>query len=801
MKFTLGWLKDHLDTSASLEEITFALTDLGLEVEGVLDPGAELAAFTVGEILEASPHPDADKLRVCRVATAAGETQIVCGAPNARAGIKVVVSKPGDYIPGIDTTIKVGKIRGVESFGMMLSEREMKLSDAHEGILELPAEAPVGARFIDVRRFDPVIDIAITPNRPDALGVAGIARDLAARGLGTVITPAVEPVPGVEPAPVPVYLAPDVAGEACPLFLARLIRGVRNGPSPRWLQDRLRAIGLRPISALVDITNYVTFDRGRPLHVFDADKVQGGLTVRLARPGESLRALDGKDYAFDGSETLVCDAHGPESIGGIMGGLRSGCTEETVNVLVEAAWFDPVRTARAGRRLRVNSDARYRFERGVDPEFTRPGIELATRLILDLCGGEPAEVFTAGRPPATARGFRLDPARVVSLVGMEIAAPEQARILKALGFGVTEAGAGFEVAVPSWRLDVHGEADLVEEIARVASLTKLEGKPLTRPAGVARPILTPGQRREGQVRRTVAALGYNECVTYSFIDDQAAGLFGGGSEATRLENPISSEMSHLRPDLLPGLLRAAARNQARGFADLALFEVGQVFPGGEPGEQTLVATGLRVGAAAPRNSHGTRRPVDLYDARADAEAALAAIGAPATPMIQRAAPDWFHPGRSAVLTLGPKVVLAAFGELHPRVLAALDVKGPAVAFTLQLANVPFPKVRSATRPPLAISDLQAVERDFAFVLDTRVEAEAVLKAARAADKALISNVSVFDLFEGPKAEAQMGAGKKSVAIAVRLQPTAATLTEAEIEAVSAKVVAGVAKATGGVLRA
>ena len=801
MKFTLGWLKDHLDTTATLEEITFALTDLGLEVEGVTDPGAELAAFTVGEILEANPHPDADKLRVCRVATVDGEKQIVCGAPNARAGIKVVVSKPGDYIPGIDTTIKVGRIRGVESQGMMLSEREMKLSDAHEGIVELPADAPVGARFVDIRPFDPVIDIAITPNRPDALGVSGIARDLAARGLGRLITPAVEPVAGVEPSPVPVYLAPDVAAEACPLFLARLIRGVKNGPSPRWLQDRLRAIGLRPISALVDITNYVTFDRGRPLHVFDADKVRGGLTVRLARPGESLRALDGKDYAFDGSETLVCDSQGPESIGGVMGGLRTGCTGETVNVLVEAAWFDPVRTARAGRRLRVNSDARYRFERGVDPEFTRPGIELATRLILDLCGGVPAEVFTAGQPPATARSYRLDPARVVSLVGMEIETGEQARILTALGFVVTEAEGGFDVAVPSWRLDVHGEADLVEEIARVASLTRLRGKPLTRPAGVARPILTPGQRREGQARRRIAALGYDECVTYSFIDDAAARLFGGGSEATRLENPISSEMSHLRPDLLPGLLRAAARNQARGFADLALFEVGQVFPGGEPGEQTLVATGLRVGATAARNAHGTRRAVDLHDARADAEAALGAIGAPPAPMIQRAAPGWFHPGRSAVLTLGPKVVLAAFGELHPRVLSALDVKGPAVAFTLWLANTPFPKARGATRPPLAISDLQAVERDFAFVLDAAVEAEAVLRAARGADKALITEVTLFDLFEGPKAEAQMGPGKKSLAIAVRLRPTVATLTEAEIEAVSAKVVAGVAKATGGVLRA
>ncbi len=797
MKFTLAWLKEHLETTATLEEITFALTDLGLEVESVSNPAAALAAFTVGEVLEAHPHPDADKLRVCRVLTADGEKQIVCGAPNARAGIKVVISKPGDYIPGIDATIKVGKIRGVESHGMMLSEREMQLSDEHQGIVELPPDAPVGARYIDVVPFDPVIDVAVTPNRPDALGIAGIARDLAARGLGTLKTAPVEPVPGGFPCPVAVYLAPDVAQEACPLFVGRLIRGVRNGPSPQWLQDRLRAIGLRPISALVDITNFFTYDRNRPLHVFDADKLNGPITVRLARRGETLRALDGKDYGFDGSETLVCDALGPEAIGGVMGGLRTGCTEATTSVFVEAAYFDPVRTARTGRRLRINSDARYRFERGVDPAFTPLGIELATRMILELCGGEASEVEIAGAVPASHRRYRFDPERVARLVGMAIPEAEQRRILAALGF-VLE---GDAAVPPSWRPDVQGEADLVEEIARVASLSKLAGKPLSRPAGVSKPILTPMQRREGQVRRRIAALGFSECVTYSFIDRAAAELFGGGGEAVRLENPISSEMSHLRPDLLPGLLRAAARNQARGFADLALFEIGQVFPGGEPGEQVLLATGLRVGATAPRNPHGSRRPVDLWDARADAEAALAAIGAPAALMIQRSAPDWFHPGRSGILSLGPKTRLAAFGELNPRILQALDLRGPAVGFTLELAALPFPKARSTARPPLTVSDLPPVERDFAFVLDESIEAEAVLRAARGADKALIETVSVFDVFAGPKAEAQMGPGKKSLAIAVRLQPTSATLTEAEIEAVSRRVVESVARATGGTLRA
>jgi phenylalanyl-tRNA synthetase beta chain len=770
MKFTLAWLKEHLETDATLGQITFALTDLGLEVEGVHDPAERLAAFTVGEVLEAAPHQDADRLRVCRVATGAGERQIICGAPNARAGIKVVVAGPGDYIPGIDTTIKVGRIRGVESHGMMLSEREMEISDEHSGIVELPDDAPVGARYVDVVPFDPVIEIAVTPNRPDALGVAGIARDLAARGLGRLRTPAIAPVPGAFPNPVAVYLAPDVASEACPLFAGRLIRGVRNGPSPAWLQERLRAIGLRPISALVDITNYVTFDRARPLHVFDAGKVQAPVTVRLARPGERMTALDGKDYTFDGSETLVCDANGPESIGGVMGGARSGVTEATTDVFVESAWFDPIRTARTGRRLRILSDARYRFERGVDPASAVPGIELATRMILDLCGGEASEVGVAGAVPDTARSYALDPARLTRLVGMDVPRDEQVRILDALGFTASGMGPTLRVAVPSWRPDIQGEADLVEEIARIAGLSKLEGRPMTRAPGVARPVQTPSQRREGQARRSVAALGYNECVTYSFIDAAAAALFGGGDEAVRLENPISSEMSHLRPDLLPGLLRAAARNQARGFADLALFEVGHVFPGGEPGEQRLQAGALR-------------------------------IGAPAGLMLLRTAPDWFHPGRSAVLSLGPKTPLAAFGELHPRVLAALDVKGPAVGFTLYPEAVPLPRTRSRTRPALTVSDLPAVERDFAFVLDDRVEAEAVLRAARAADKALIAEVSVFDVFDGPKAAAQMGEGRKSMAIAVRLQPTERTLTEAEIEAVSARIVAGVAKATGGTLRA
>ncbi|MEL7215792.1 MAG: phenylalanine--tRNA ligase subunit beta, partial [Pseudomonadota bacterium] len=713
-------------------------------------------------------------------------------------GIKVVVAHPGTYVPGIDTTIQIGKIRGVESHGMMCSEREMMVSDEHDGIIELPESAEVGARYIDVADLnDPTIEIAITPNRPDALGVAGIARDLAARGLGTVITPAIEPVSGTFESPIKVSLSNEVADEACPVFYGRMIRGVKNGPSPKWLQKQLQAIGLRPISALVDITNFLTYDRNRPLHVFDADKVHGDIEVRFAREGETILALDGKDYALTPEMTVIADKNGPEGIGGVMGGEVSGCTEETVNVFVEAAYFDTVRTAYTGRAMKINSDARYRFERGIDPAFTPEGMELATRMILDLCGGEPSEVVVAGAIPDTSRSYRFDPARCSSLVGMDIAEVDQKRILTDLGFTVE----GERVHVPSWRPDVMGDADIVEEVARVTSLTKLEGKPLKRPAGVAKPVVTPMQRRTGIARRTLAALGAHECVTYSFIQVDHAAHFGGGTDETMLGNPISSDMSHMRPDLLAGLLTAAARNQARGFNDFGLFEVGPVFAGGEPGEEALHASILRVGHTAPRNAHGTRRALDAFDAKADAEAVLAAIGAPVERlMVLRSAPAWFHPGRSGVLSLGPKNPLAAFGELHPKTLAALDVKGPAVGVTLYLENVPFPKSKGPSRGALAISDLQAVERDFAFVVPADLEVDTLVRAAKGADKKLITEVSVFDIFEGERAEAQMGEGKKSVAIAVRLQPKDATLTDKDIEAVGEKIVATVAKATGGALR-
>ncbi len=794
MKFTLSWLKEHLDTSASLDQITEALTDLGLEVEGVSDPAARLATFTLAKVIHAEQHPDADRLRVCRVLTDEGEKQIVCGAPNARAGITVVLAKPGDYVPGIDVTLSVGKIRGVESHGMMASERELELSDEHDGIIELPS-GEVGEKFVDwlaanrPETIDPVIEIKITPNRPDALGVRGVARDLAARGLGTLRAEKTGTVPGAFPSPIRVVIDPAVADKA-PFFSGRVIRGVKNGPSPAWLQKRLTAIGLRPINTLVDITNFFTFDLNRPLHVFDADKVKGDLTVRPSVADEELLALDGKTYAFAPGTMIIADDAGPESIAGVMGGELSGCSDQTVNVFLESAYWDPIAVATTGRALKVNSDARYRFERGADPEFTLPGLELATQMVLELCGGEASQVVTAGAVPDTTRSYPLDPARVVSLVGMDIPEAEQRATLTALGFRLE----GDQAFVPSWRPDVQGSADLVEEVARIASLTKLQGQPLPRPrAGVPQPVLTPLQCRESAARRMAAALGYNECVSYSFIDQPAAALFGGGADAVRVENPISSEMTHMRPDLLPGLLAAAARNQARGFADLALFECGPVFSGGEPGEQATHLSGLLIGANAPRDPYGSRRKVDIYDAKADAEAILQTIGAPAKSQINRKLDGWWHPGRAGNIALGPNT-LASFGEIHPRILRHFGIKGAAVGFTIRIANVPLPKTRTPSRPALVLSDLQAVERDFAFVVDAGVEALTLVNAAAGADKALIERVTVFDQFTG------LEGGKKSIAITARLQPRDKTLTDAEIEAVAAKIVEKVGKATGGVLR-
>ncbi len=800
MKFTLAWLKEHLETPAGIDEVADRLTHVGLEVEEVSDRAKELAPFTVARVVRAERHPDADKLKVCVVDTGAGEVQVVCGAPNARTGMKGVFAASGTTIPGTGLHLKKTKIRGVESNGMLCSEREMGISDEHTGIIELADDAPVGEPFAAIAGLDdPVFEIGITPNRQDCLGVHGIARDLAAVGLGSLKPVAVEPVPGKFESPIKVHLDfPADAAAACPMFVGRYIRGVKNGPSPKWLQDKLRAIGLRPISILVDITNYVTFDLNRPLHVFDAAKVKGDLRVHLGdRPDETLLALDGKEYAIDPELCVISDDTGALSFGGIMGGESSGCTNETADVFVEAALFDPIRTAASGRRLNILSDARYRFERGVDPTFVIPGMEHATRLIMELCGGEPSELVIAGSEPEWRRSVALRPERVGRLVGVDLAEAEMVKILADLGFTAKANGGAFEVAVPPWRSDVGGETDLIEELIRIHGYDKIPSETLPRLSEVAKPTLTAVQRRVRAGRRALAARGLHEAVTWSFMPRAEAALFGGGADAMLLANPISSDLDCMRPSILPNLVAAAGRNVDRGFAEVALFEIGPQYADDSPEGQATVAAGIRRGNLGARHWAAETRAVDAFDAKADALAALTAAGAPVDSLqVAAEAPAWYHPGRSGALRLGPKTTLAWFGELHPAVLDAVDVEGPLVGFEVFLADIPRPKAKATTRPPLDVSDLQAVERDFAFVVDRDVVAADILRAARGAEKKLVTEVSVFDVYQGER----IGADKKSIAISVRLEPREKTLTEAEIDAVAQKVIAAVTKSTGGQLR-
>ncbi|MQX35275.1 phenylalanine--tRNA ligase subunit beta [Roseospira navarrensis] len=802
MKFTLSWLKDHLETDASLDEITDRLTMLGLEVEGVTDLRATLAPFTVAEVVTAEKHPDADKLRLCTVRTGAegeADLQIICGAPNARAGIKVVLARPGMTIPESGQVLKVGKIRGVESRGMMCSSRELGLGDDHAGIIELPADAPLGVSVTEVLPLDPMIEIAITPNRPDCLGVRGVARDLAAAGLGTLKPLTVEPVPGTFESPVKVTSGLDAdARDACPMFVGRYIRGVKNGDSPQWVKDRLAAIGLRPISALVDVTNLIAYEFARPLHVFDADTLTGDIHPRFARPGETLLALDEKEYALSPEDVAICDDAGPQGIGGVMGGLSTGCTETTVNVFLESALFDPRRIAATGRRLGIDSDARYRFERGVDPESAVLGAEAATRLILDWCGGEASHLVIDGAPPAWRTEIPLDPMQVLRLCGLRLDTAACRRILEGLGCEVlAEDDHGvLTVLRPSWRPDITAEHDLIEEVARVHGYGRIPTVSMPREP-IPSQTLTNAQVRRVAARRTLAARGLNECVTWSFLPRAHAEAFGGGAPALDLANPISSDLDVMRPSILPNLATAAQRNTDRGVPNAALFEVGPQFDGGEPGEQRMVAAGLRVGQSGPRHWDARPRPVDAFDAKADALAALAAAGAPVASLQTVAeAPAWYHPGRSGSLKLGPKV-LAWFGELHPGVLKALDVKGPVAAFEVMLEAVPEPKAKpTKARPLLNASPFQPVDRDFAFLVDADVPAEAMVRAARGADKALIRDVSVFDVYQGDRLEA----GKKSVALCVTLQASDRTLKDDEIDATAKKIVAAVVKASGGELR-
>ncbi|MGZ8312063.1 MAG: phenylalanine--tRNA ligase subunit beta [Allosphingosinicella sp.] len=791
MKFTLSWLKEHLETGASLDAIVETLTAVGLEVEGVENPAEKLRPFVVAEILTASPHPQADKLQVLTVDDGSGETiQVVCGAPNARAGMKGVFGGPGTYVPGSDLTLKVAAIRGVESRGMMCSVRELELGDEHDGIIELAADAPVGANFAEYAALDdPVIDVAITPNRQDAMGVHGIARDLAAAGLGRLKPVQVPEIPGVFPCPIEIRTDDP---EGCPAFFGRVIRGVRNGPSPAWLQRRLKAVGQRPISALVDMTNYIMLSYGRPLHVYDLAKLEGAIVARRARDGEEVLALNGKTYRLDPTMTVIADDRGVHDIGGIMGGEHSGVTEETTDIVIECAYFDPEHIARTGQKLALTSDARTRFERGVDPEFVGAGLAIATAMALELAGGEPSEEVRAGTPPHLDRVIAYRPERCLGLAGVDVPEARQEEILGRLGFEVST-GETWQIRVPSWRRDAEGPADIVEEVARIHGYDKVPATPLPRAPGVARPTATAEQRLERKARRTAAGRGLNEAVTWSFISEAEAAPFGGS--AWVLANPISEDMKVMRPSLLPGLLAAARRNLARGAESVRLFELGRRYLGDK--EHPTLGIVL-AGEAGPRHWRtGKARLFDGFDAKAEALAVLAAIGAPVDNLqLLGDAPAVYHPGRSGRLALGPKNVLAEFGALHPRLLRAFDLDGPVAAAEIFLDAVPQRRTAGFMRSAYAPPPLQAVKRDFAFLVPEALAADQLLRAVRGADKAAIAGAGLFDLFTG----AGVPEGQKSLAVEVILQPGEKSFTDEELKAISARVVAAAAK-LGATLRA
>ncbi len=806
MKFTLDWLKDHLDTDASVDEISKTLTMIGLEVEDVINEGEALKAFVTAHVVSAEKHPNADKLRVCKVDAGSGELiDVVCGAPNARTGLKTVFAFPGTYIPGKDMTIGKGNIRGAVSNGMLCSGAELGLSNDHDGIVELAEDAPVGIKYVDYAGVNGVtFDISITPNRGDATGVYGVARDLAAFGLGALKPTDMSPVPSTGPSPIAALPHQFGADEpkAIRKFAGRLFRNVKNGPSPDWLQQRLRAVGLRPINAIVDITNLVSLGWGRPLHAYDADKIVGAPVLRNARSGEEFDGLDNKIHRLDETMTVIADDLGPLCLGGIMGGIRSGCTDETVTVFMECASWDPELIARTGRKTGIVSDARYRLERGVDPALTEPGLELATRLVMQLCGGEPAEPVVSGEDVLANSTVEFPLSEVKRLTGLTVEPMVIAAILTRLGFGVSGRGEVVSVKVPSWRPDVTQKADLTEEVMRMVGVDNVPVEPLPRLNHVAPRMLTTIQNRRRIARRALAARGLDEAVTWSFISHELAEKFGGGQESLQLANAIAADMTDMRPSLLPGLLSAARRNANRGLADLALFEVGQVFLSDTPDGQHTYATGIRTGTAglngSGRHWSGKAEKIGVFDAKADLAAVLDALGVDIDKVQLVAEPaPWSHPGRGGRLQLGPKLILGWFGELHPAWATALDLNGPISAFEIDLDALPEPRKKpTKAKPALNLSGLMPVSRDYAFVVDRAITAATILKAAKGAEKSLISDVAVFDVFEGP----HVGEGKKSVAIDVRLQPQDKTLTDEEIDKVSAAIIAAVTKATGGILR-
>jgi phenylalanyl-tRNA synthetase beta chain len=798
MKFTLSWLKDHLETTASATDVVAAMTMAGLEVEHVTDPATKLAAFTVARIVEAVQHPNADRLRVCQVDTVDGMKEIVCGAPNARAGLTTIYAPIGAYVPGLGVTLVEKPVRGVVSNGMLCSASELEAASESDGIMELPDSLAVGTPAATALGLEAVIDFEVTPNRPDWLGVAGIARDLAAAGVGTLKDLSIAPVAGTFPCPITV----KVDGEACPVFAGRLIKGVRNGPSPKWLQDRLLAIGLRPISALVDITNLITYDRARPLHVYDVAKLSGTeISTRLGRHGlhgdEHLIALDGKTYELTPDMCVIADAAGerPIGLGGVMGGESTGCSEETVDVFVESAWFEPIRIAQTGRTTSINSDAQYRFARTVDTHSLIPGLELATRLILDLCGGEPSEIVVAGQAPAAPTGFAFEPDYVEQLSGLAVTPDQTRQILSDLGFDIV-LGSPWTVTPPTFRRDVEGKADLVEEVARIAGYGALPSTALPEVPRAVGGVLTAKQARGRLARRALAAAGYAEALTWSFTNQKIATLFGGGAAELVLANPIASDLDCMRPSLLPNLIEAAGRNARKGFPDAALFEIGPTFHGDRPGDQRTVVAAI-IAPHAPRGWAKAAQD-DLFTVKADLLALLEELGAPVDKLqtAQGSASSWWHPGRSARLQLGPKAVMAEFGELHPAVLKALDVAGPVYGFEITLEAIPEPKKKAhKSRAAFSPSPLMPLTRDFAFLVEKTRPAGDLVKAALGADKALITAVRVFDVYDG----AGVPDGFKSVALEVVVQPREATLTDADIEGLSGRIVAAAEKA-GGKLR-
>lgn len=794
MKFTLSWLKEHLDTTASVDEIAETLTRIGLEVEEVINPAAKLAGFVTAKVEECEMHPDSDHLHLLKVNTGSETLQVVCGAPNVKKGTVGIFAPVGVVIPCYNEKLTVGKIRGVESFGMLCSEKELCIGEDHNGIISLPADTPVGRKAADVMNIDPVFEISITPNRAECLGVRGVARDLAAAGLGRLKPLEVKKVPGLFANPVEIRVEDK---DACPVYTGRYIRGVNNrAETPKWMKDRLAAIGLHSISPLVDVTNYVNFDLARPLHVFDADKLKGVLTIRMAEEGEKFVSLEGKEYTLDNRSLGICDDEGVQCLGGVMGGAAKGCGEDTVNVLLESAYFKPGCIARTGRHFQIESDSRYRYERWVDPNSNVMGSDYATALILDICGGEASEITVCGEENYKPAPVCLRPERVKTLAGLDISEDEIVRILTALGFEVSRENGCLKTVSPTWRGDIECEADLVEEVVRMAGLDNIPA--LSMPADeFPKQTLNPAQRRAVTVKHELAARGMFETVTWSFTDSKLAGFFRKSGEAVKLTNPIAAELDEMRPSLLPNLLLGAGKNIARGAGSVSLFEVGPEFFGRRPGEQKLAAAGVRCGMTAKKYWQGGERAYDVFDAKADALAAIAAANGPwDNAQVTTDAPAYYHPGRSGALRLG-KNVLAYFGELHPSVLKAFDIKGRAMAFEVYLDNIPLPRGGAGkSKKKLELSPFQSVDKDLAFVVSKTVPAASLIAAAKNADKEHITDVRVFDVYEG----ANLPEGKKSIALGLTFQPKEKTFTDEEIDALMKKVITEVGKKTDGVLR-